>query len=189
MKSNNLSNLLLTGLLLSLAASFCMQIFTFKFNTEAAFNLTLVINVSLYMIVTIINSPHKRGLLLVALYLSTHLAGLSYFELSSQFFLISSLIFIFIMRVLHAQKRLLQAIYSALLIVVGFIIASIVLVNTNSWLLSFWCFYLSQAIQQPLLNYLSDNQKHCLTNDNINSQKFNQANNRAEQLIQKLLTQ
>lgn len=189
MKSVSLFKQLLVGFLVSIFASISIYSLSLVFGYTDSLNLSIAA-ASIFYIAFILNNSHlKTGRLVVFTLLSLGALTLCFLVSPSQLTIMASLLSIFIVRVVYCQSGLFAVAFDAGLIALGFFIASGVLVSTNSWFLSFWCFFFIQSF----IVYQSDifsNRKNCNNEQQqATNQKFCQAKNLANQAIQQISNQ
>ncbi len=186
MKSFSLFKQLLVGFLISLFASISIYSISLLLGYTDALNLSIAAASLFYITFILSNSHLKTGRVVV---FSLALLGaftLCFLVSPNQLIIATSLLSIFVVRVIFYQSSWRASAFDAGLIGLGFFIASGVLVSTSSWFLSFWCFFFIQSF----IVYQSDIFSSSPTENNpqqqLNTQKFCQAKNMAEQAINQL---
>jgi hypothetical protein len=189
MKSVSLFKQLMIGFLISIFASISIHSLFLIFSYSDSINLSIAIASIFYIVFTINNSHIKRGRLIAICLLTISILAICLLIASSQIVIATCLLQIFMVRVVYYQSSWLAAAFDAILIVVGFFIASGVLVSTNSWFLGFWCFFFVQSFiiyQSEILLFGKNSSKGMRLNTD---QKFWHAKKMADQAIQQISNQ
>jgi len=159
MKSLSLVKQLIIGFLLSLFASICIGSLSLIFNLNDAFYLGFLATTVLYIALILKNSQIKTGRVVVFISSVVAAALAILFIGPGEFLLAISLLSIFLVRAVYHHTGLVSTAFDAALICFGFFIASGVLVSTQSWFLSFWCFFFIQSFLVYAPELLEGNRK------------------------------
>jgi len=139
-------NLILFGLLLSVAATVGLSSAKLLFHPILALNITFAAVSLIYIGYVLFNSPVSTGRMLTMVCVLVAFLGGLLFAPSDTLFAILLVFSIWLIRSLYYHLSFFGAFFDALICLAGYLAAIWALTNTSSWFMTFWCFFLVQSL-------------------------------------------
>jgi|GEM_PF-3059704 len=191
------SKLALLGLLLSMLGATAIFGLKYIFFNSAPIYLAIFFTIFIYQSYLILQSQHKTGLLAFgAFFWFSNIALLLMLDTPIHS-IACSLFLLWLTRCIYLHQRFITMLADATITLIATISAYWVLINTTSWFLTLWSFYLIQAFMVFLPPFASTASANFRANRNANAaslnndtyQHFELAHDQAESALNKLSSQ